>query len=102
MTIVLQDTPLLSMEDIKTLVNDLIQEKEQDPLDTINQSDRSNPFIATIFSSNMNCRATELQDYLAVQEDQILRQICQNLTEAVQRTNQKQIVKNLHRLVLMS
>ena len=67
MTIVLQDTPLLAMEDIKTLINELIEEYEsEDPLDQMMLPDRSNPFIATIFSKNMNCRATELQDFLIV------------------------------------
>ena len=83
MTIVLQDTTLLALEDIKTLVSELIDEKENDPLDSLCFSDRSNPFIATIFSQKMNCRATELQDFLAVEDSEILRKICSNLTEAV-------------------
>ena len=64
--------------------------------------DRANPFLAMIFSSKMNSRATELQECFMLTDDEILRKICSELTLAITQNKQNLIMQLLHRLVLLS
>ena len=60
LTIVFQDTPFLSLLQIKILIEAVLKEPAADSLFSLMSPDRTNPFFASIFSPSMNCRASQL------------------------------------------